>query len=735
MAKYLASQGVGSPRAQGSARKLQYPFLVIIGPSGQFGQIMAPSGTWPNNINYDLPEDPFAMSAWGNVFNHKSLAFYKNEILYSLRVHGTLNTDCNYAYQLYGQTEGIKINPQNGALKLDANTSLSRQVAFDGFFHKQFYATIKGHWYELAGYLRLPGDKILFATQNFKESLMYGLYDGSNPIWIELAAGEGSYPILTPSSGWMPYCQIYGQPGTTSDVAWSPGLAGSVNNWIGGLDCKDSTEAPTNMMSCICDMVNHKGTIYIAQQSKVIGLTLDGKCNFIHNDYVDDSNVDQVDIGTELYQSRTNNGTITPGSRCFAEYKGILYMLQNNGKLYTVSPGGLKEVANLTTLGTPYSSGIFGGQANTTIGSVTSRRCFLSNFNSQLHAFLNYSTTYKVAKGTEGATGRGLFWATSYDGVNWTDRTVNIPGSGTCPPSGLTSAQYNNITYPYKFAGRVGVNKKYTIWQILASGTQTPGPLKYTTCHVSGIMQHTEIPMIWGSGDMLDPPGTAFNSLNMSMKKGIVSGYLAPTWVTYPQGFKTVTVSGVKKFHPYGHSASGYDYTGCHNWHISGFTDEDKDVLHLVLSENYHGISAYGQVLYYQLNKTSGWDRKNYLPKCNQLNGLIPIDMYDPEVIIPSGSFYNSNPKVDEVNHTISVDFKIFDWPFWSNVNIKMEYSIDGYTWHSACGLRNISTGSKASDPSGIIGTQHTIIWNYGNDLSPNMDYNYLQLRIRATEV
>jgi hypothetical protein len=241
------------------------------------------------------------------------------------------------------------------------------------------------------------------------------------------------------------------------------------------------------------------------------------------------------------------------------------------------------------------------------------------------------------------------------------------------------------------------------------------------------------IPWIVNSGTMLDTPGTAFGSLKCPLNRGAISGFLFPTWVQKPGSFSTYGVPN--QFRPKGVGASGYDYTGCHNWHISGHVDEEDSKLKLLFTEDFHGKGTWGASLLYELNKSSGWTRRNYLAKSNQLNGFIPIDLYDPEVLIPSGDLYNPNPRVDEINKTVKVNYKVYDWPYWSKVTTRLEYSTDnGYTWNYAGGQRAVSPGTKQTDPSGTIGGAGSITWNYGNQLSHATEYPNIQLRIRAQE-
>jgi hypothetical protein len=422
-------------------------------------------------------------------------------------------------------------------------------------------------------------------------------------------------------------------------------------------------------------------------------------------------------------------------TRSFAIHNGELYLLQGDGKVFEVHVAGLKQVGDIAQLTTTWASGIYGGyvtEANQTAwGGASAYRCYMASFNNQLHAFINFRSTYKVAKGTDGSstTGRGIFWATSFDGVNWTDQSPNLPGSGIQATSG-SLANWLTDTIPYRISGFTGYNRNtHNKWQAIASGKT----LGFARCQPSGLRQHKMIPWIVNSGTMLDTEGTAFGSLHCPLNRGAISGFLFPTFVQKPDHFRTY--GSPNQFRPEGIGASGYDYTGCHNFHISGFADEEESKLKLLFTEDFHGQGTWGASLLYELNKSSGWTRKNYLAKSNQLNGLIPIDLYDPEILIPSGDLYNPNPRIDEVNETVSIDYKVYDWPYWSEVTTRLEYSINnGRTWNYAGGQRAVSAGTKLTDPSGTIGGAGRIIWNYGDQLSHSTEYPNVQLRLRAQE-
>ncbi len=705
MARYYASAGIRY--SQGPTDKPDaYPFIVIIGPSGQAGQVHGPSGL----------ANPIIYEAYEQTSNHKCLAFYKNEILISLRdAIGTLRANYGMAWMPYGMPAGQKKNPALDSIEDEDGYSIANRVMMDGFKFKCCLPVMLDWYKEHFAYYKMPGGKLFWCFPTMQETLTYGFYDGKNPTWT----------ISGSTSGYRTHSGIY----FGRNFQTAADMLDSIR--YGGVH-RDLDTVGTGPSSSVNDIIYYKGTIYIAFEDKIIGIVPGGKGNFVWHNKVDDSEVSEDSSLTSNYISRSSNN-LYGGSqnRCFAIHNNTLYMLQADGKLFEVNAGGIKQIKDLAALGTPWSSGIYGGYtqeaSQTSWPGSTGFRCFMVSFNKQLHAFLNFRTTWDVAKGTDGAAGgRGIFWATSHDGVKWSDRSNKLPGSGIHPTSGTLPIWLGTIN-PYKFSGRTGYNRsQYTVWQASASGKV----LKFAACRPSGFRQHKMIPWVSTSGTMIDGEYTAFGSLHCPLNRGAISGYLFPTWIQYP----LYHILG-GQFRPYSHGPSGYDYTGCHNWHISGHTDEVNKKLRLMFSEDFHGAGVWGATLFYDLSESSGWNRVNYLAKSNQLNGLVPIDLYDPEVLIPSGDLYNPNPRINEISKQLTLDYYLYDWPHWSLVTTRMEYSIDdGQSWHYAGGQRSLSTGSKATDPSGVNGVKHTWTWNYADYLNHNTDYNRIQLRVRAQE-
>jgi len=705
MNKYFAFAGIR--HYQGTTSNLAtWPFLVIMGPSGQLVQVHGPSGNAGSSSA--IPRYPHYLQAYEQTFNHKALAFNKNEIVLSLR-YGRESAGRNllYAWSPMPQTEGRKQNSASFPV-VESNVSLTGHIMKDGYNWSILQGDLDDFYREHHAAIKLS-DSIFWTFPLQQQRLCYGTYKQSPQIYVDIA-----------NSGWKPNAGKYGPGNNTGDVHYNlMSDAGLTNPRWEGITPASLNDYSDN----ICDMIEHNGTIYIAKQYAVYALTPGDRGNTIHFDYAEDSGIAGLSE-TSSYTTRRIQGEYGPLSRCFAVHNNILYMLQNDGKLFEIYPGGIKEKADLSILGTPWSSGITGGYCpalDTPWVASNGKRCYLASYNNQLHAFLNFSSTYKLAKG---AVGYGIFWGTSHDAENWSDRSENLPSSGVITPSGLSSSDWRTTIAPYLFSG-----KNATVWP-LGYGHAESG----VECQPSGYRQIGIIPW-WSSGVLLDVQYTPYGSLQVPLQYGTISGFLFPTNVAYPFGYGYQD----EVWAPSGVGASGYDYSGCKNYHIAGHVDKDNRLLRLMFSEDYNKGT-----LFYSLNRSSGWIQQNYVPESKQLNSYIPIDLYSPEIIIPSGTLYNPNPRIDEVNKRVYVNYNILDWGFWDLANISMEYSIDGSVWSRAnaisiAGLsdsiRNRSTGSKASDPSGVIGASYTACWDYSKDLSSNVFYPNTKIRIRAESI
>lgn len=704
--KYFAFAGIRDVQNPTDDLK-EFPFIVIMGPSGQMAQVHGPSG-----VVGKIPEDTHDLHAWEQTFCHRPLSFYNNRILLSLRNGANiLNRNFLWAWEPFGQIEDAKIN--SAGFVSEPSADADDLIIKDGYNWTLLQAEMADFYRQHYAFLDYGGSAFWVFPYE-RASLSYGTYKGEEPHFEQQGA----------ESGWKFSSGKYGPANRTADPNYNIQMDGGFTNprW-GGI--KADITVLGNLIDNICDMVEHKGIIYIAKQYGVYSLIPGGRGVVIHMDYQTDEDIDDITESSD-YTSRKQQNIYGTGSRSFAVHNDTLYMLQNNGKLFEITPGGIRQKADLTTIGTPWSSGIIGGAIslaitdNTWPGAVR-KRCYLASFNNQLHAFLNFSSNYKLSEGT---TGQGVFWGTSFDAENWSDRSENLPASGIHPPSGLNNATWRSTINPYLFSGR-----NLTVWP---NGYDAPSGIP---CQPSGFRQTGLLPW-WGSGILRDPANTSYDSLKVPLNKGALSGYLFPTFVQYPEGYGFQNGS----FGPSGVGPSGYDYTGCHNYHISGNVDKDENVLHLMFTEDFDD----GGTLLYDLTKSSGWIQKNWATETKQLNGYIPIDLYSPEIIMASGDLYNPNPRVDEVNQRVYIDYDIYDWGYWDSSRVFVEYSTNGQDWATADHIAisgksdpivNRTTGTKETDPSGVNGAPYTICWEYSKDISKNVFYPNVMIRLRAESV
>lgn len=756
MSRYAAAAGIRRTGASADARK--DPFIVIVGPSGQCTSVPAPSGLSGSTQG----ADPAAFNAYHHAMSHVALAWIRNEIVTSLRTdQGTIRRDWGYAWQPYGQQGGQKKN--DAGYSFESLVSMSSDLMFDGFNWKTILYgadTVKHSW----AYKRIVGGAAFWtAMASFarEEPANYGGYTGKDPVRTGDTGGASA------PSGWRPLSGLLGKaPFDVISSAHFDEAAGNIVHPEGIL------ADPINIASvstAVNDVLqDSRGNIYVAVQHGVIVLRYGGKGQWLWSEGLF-SDADTGDYTRSAgYQSRLQQG-LTGGSvpRSLAEHDGEVYMLSNTGKVHILRPDSVRQVANLKLLGTPWSSGIFGGtharEPQPIDGAYTGsnvRRPLLVSFNGQLHAFLNFRSGFRLAKATtESAltTGRGVFWATSFDGRHWTDQSPNLPSSGIVSPSGgdvtagsisTHSSRWIAYTSPYRFSGFTGPGSKP---MPTPSGDFPPGygatPIGghnlssgLFPAQPSGLIQR-HLPF-WSSGNMIDPIGTPFDSLRVPLEHNTVSGYLFPTLVRYPKGFRfqdpvnggpLPSVSG-GVFRPSGVGPSGYDYTGCSNYHVAGYVDHAKNRLQLYFSRDFTS----GGTLMFELGEQSGWVRRNYLPHSKQLNGYVPVMLYDPEIIIPSGTILYPNPSIDEVNKTVTVKYRLYDWPFWRAVDVISEYSTDyGASWNRIGRQNGLSTGSKVTDPSGVNGTEYVLSWDWTSEphpLSKNEWQPHVQIRLRAID-
>ena len=571
--------------------------------------------------------------------------------------------------------------------------------------------------------------------------------------------------IVGGTTGWTPILDTYGDNTTTNDSRYQLMVDGAVGGG-GGMyytGCFYIDSDITNDRNAI-DAIEFNGTIYIAGQHYLYGLSEHGNRGSM---IFYDAKQTEYYYGTiyktlkdvEDYETRGSTGTYGGGTgKCFAKHNNNLYMLSNDGTVYQIYPGKAVEVADLTALGTFSSSGVFGGSipynASTWTGNKGAFRPFLTSFNNQLHAFLNFRTDYKalnVAGKTYSTDGKGIFWATSFDGRNWSDFSYLLPSSGIVSASGkgLAATNWKVQTSPYWFSAmsgpnNIGASGGYDLRYLNGIGSSS----STVPAQPSGFTQteYIQFLSLVPSGDLVFDEHTKYSSLPYPLSWGVTNRFIYPTETRYPPEWsyynpitsgweESKTDNNVLK--PTGTPVSGYDYTGCHNYHISGATDEEEGVLRLLFTEDYQGESntagRHGSTSYYTLNKSSGWILRNFASKLNQVQGFVPCGMYDPQIFIPSGEYRNTNPRIDLLDKKVYLDYYVYDWPYWNPVDIIAEYSIDnGETWKYIGKTKNVSTGSEVTDPSGMAGQKHTYTWNYLNTLGKNNFYPNTKLRLRA---
>jgi hypothetical protein len=429
--------------------------------------------------------------------------------------------------------------------------------------------------------------------------------------------------------------------------------------------------------------------------------------------------------GYAAYKPRTSE--YTPFGikyKCPIKYNGRLLLLQNDGKLLEVTDGKVVQLTNIIDeLPTSaWASGIYGGDLGRGDNN-NSYKCYGVELDGTLHFFLNYQ------RGND----YGVFWATTDDFVTYVDRTQMLPSSGIVPPSGFNESKYLGLISPYKFSG----------WENFSAIGIDGWPLGATRCASSGWVQSSGIGAEWhGSGTFLENDYTQTpDSWDIPMYYAQRTKFLAPTFVIDPAGFTPGLV-------PTGVGASGYRWDGVSNYHIHGVKDETEEKVHLFFTpdviNNSEGdadiddLNPPNQTLYFTLNANNEWSFRNQF-SCKRLSWVEPTDMIEPSVLLASGNYYKRFPYEDRINGVVYQPFKIYDWPFFTSVDLEIQYSLDyGANWHDAkphptlsCSLTGLDTGSLATDPSGTIGKDYTFAWDYFSDVGNNRK-DHVQFRIRA---
>ncbi|MHA2319948.1 MAG: hypothetical protein ACXAC6_19600 [Candidatus Hodarchaeales archaeon] len=824
MSRIFVAQGVGhndrptaSPIANDPDQWRKWPYVLLWNAaSGNIAQLTPPSGA--GTADQFIVGHARKLHAFPHNCSHKPIAWKNNKLLTFWRDNlNNVNSDFTFSWHPYQQTDGIIVNGVNA--QFDTNTDFNSHLVFDG------------RNYELAGFriTNIGGfqcintaDSIFWCKQINEPGYIYGMIRGhfdsnGRPFVVNPTVPESYFPNLG----------NYGSPGILDTVkfeTYQGATAGGFSSIQGGIDFKQTNASvgmPTDITLSPCDMIEFKGSWYVATQTAIWVTRPGTKGSFIVNEYWDNRQdefggdsalgLNDVDINRNISSKGSNEGM-----RSFVIHKDKLYVLVNTGKLFQVRPQGLISISDIKQVGTHFASGIVGGSYDITplvaaggFPAPQAFRPFCASFDNKIHAFLNYELTSTqlrnatgegIAKASDSSNnGKGVCWFVSEDdGFTWTDLTSSLPTSGILTPSGniVNFGNWLQITSPYKFSGRFGpavypssygpqnVNELNHLGQI------APGP-KGDDVFPSGFRQATGRPIeaggkedripYWASGMLEDAAGTPFNSLSPALDKAVISGFMGPTLINYPSGFAYVETPGLSgvlnegTFNPLNtttfeftigtppplgsgvwravaQGSKGWDFTGVRNRHIAGYVDYDTEPsnpkLRLYFSDNTPGSvggaldSAQSATSFYDLNRSFQWIQKNYVHIAGQMAGYIPTDLYDPEIIIPSGSAADVNPKIDPFNKTAKIKFHILDWGKWSQCNVKLSYSIDGgQNWNDATvsgQVSSLSTGTPVTDPSGLgfdTNQFHEIHWLYGDDIRTGEFLPNVRLRMRAESI
>lgn len=797
--RYAILQGVGFPdRPTHSSQNWpemwrKWPHLVIQGPSGQLAILPAVSGLGTTGGGTGHANTQLGVAAsqhnYVGLMNHKAISFKHNSIVHFWLSNLAAGTDPGFLWHPYNNA----VHLNQGGPNFDTNNSLDDYLIFDGFHHTLH---IFGNDNKEAGCGGISvQDGVLWARTSDVNgaTYMYGNWTGELPFVAQAS------PLH-----YFPAPRMFGNPGEQDEKFFFPDGRNSLSTRTiqGGVDYRYAqTSNPQDQVQGICDIAEHEGSIYYCSQQAVWANRIGMKGSFIYAGYFhnrqDEWGGDSV-VG--LSQVDTTRGSQAqfndPQMRVFAKHNGSLYMLQNDGKMFTVDPHGITQIANLATdiTNSPYGSGIKGGSLqevpNAPTRPTTPRafRPFLISFNRQLHAFLTYEMTNTVmqqrtgtavAKSSFSSSVQGIGWFTSYDGANWSDRTPNLANasqSGIITPSGNNQSvvSWRNTTAPFIHSALQNTHypSGYGASAPSATGPElkpsgfrqaTGQPTEASSRHLGGFASgwgDTDRLPIWNSGMFLDTPGTAFNNLGARMDKGTVSGFLYPTIVNYPSGYAYINgnqlngttvptnllpaVSG-GVWGPFRQGATGWDFTGVRGRHVTGYINDADDktnnnTLVLCFSDNPNNLDNENQVAshFFELNKSSGWHQMNYVHWGGAFcGGYQRADIYDPEVIIPSGSFADPNPLVDMERGWLKIKFNVIDFGFWDNVSMKFSYTTDeGINWKDGTiasgSMGPLSTSTKQADPSGLIGGSHTIWWDYKSDIGGNEFHPLVRIRLRA---
>lgn len=785
--KILAAMGAGctistyTTYPDYSAFAKYNPFLIFVGPSGNVCRL--PDPLHMRNPYYDNGIEERSPSGWDGIgqLATNALSWGGNELLFYTDAYrgilaGTLEGGEIYAFCPYGVNR-IEQPPSESHLP-EATYNLPQKhyhfglgasfhaaafgvqpytcVVQDGTYYKKVEKTFEQYYHQNASIINICNSAHLVHKLNASNltdvggSVTSPIYNRAY-IWhtpLRYATNEecraASESPDTAGSGYLSLVTGFGPQHHSRSVLYT------ADNYFGAYDyCKNFDCIRTDDSSILFQMQTmfFNGRLYLVTED-MIGVAIPaipggfGFKPILHESVRDTKTWGHNDKLAYVNHQPAPTTQAPYGAyyKCPIKFGNRLLFLQNDGKLLELVDGDVIERSDITEYlpANQYASGIYGGNIKFGYGTNVnnSYKCFGITIGNTLHVFLNYFID---------ANKCGIFWGTTTDLVEWTDNTNSLPSSGIIAPSGMTTNEYLGKIGTYQFSG---YNNFDTV-EPAYSGSPSGYPIGVTPCRPSGWTQSDSIDMEWqGSGTFYDCDYSLTpDNWDIPMSYGPRSRYLFPTWLKTPASF---TVVGLQ---PSGIGFEGYDWTGVYNYHVHGYKDEIEEKVHLFFSEdviNHKGDTSKlitdrenvpSQVLYYTLDSNNNWTFMNQF-KTKRLAWVEPTDMHEPSILMPSGSNQHTRyPYEDRIDKVVYQPIIIYDWPFFSKVNLEAQYSTNyGNTWNNAtphstlsCALTNLDTGSLATDPSGIIGVQHMFAWDYISDVG-NSRRDWVQFRFRAVK-
>jgi len=542
--KYAIMQGNGSMNREIPATRYnpdayrKHPYLVAQGPSGQLAILPPFSGTG-TGTEFGDTIDPHADRAertyhsYMSICSHKPIAWRRNKIHQMWRT--TLDSSNSPASLVWHPYKNAYFHRNASCGSFDTNSTYNKHIIHDVDHGGAFYPRSPN----IGGYQYIAHQDGIYGVHMESED---GAYIYVNTSYYASGVTEPTN-FDEVNNCLQPRLGGFGNPGDSEDGRFVfPGDDSAASSQAAVFYATSDTSDPNDETLTPCDIVEHEGAFYFCSQNRVWSTRIGQKGCFIYSDFWDMRQDEIGDAVNGLALIDPDRGTKSlydgPQARVFAKHRGNLYMLQADGKILEVFPGGLvlrEDLKNDAALKSPWASGIRGGSLQRT--PITSAvqfpqprvaRPFMISFNDELHAFLNYDITsatlelqtgFPIAKGNEDGTSnaRGLCWFTSHDGFNWHDRTsrlglVPTMASGIITPSGnkqlvvdwqqITSpyifSAFQNTNYPSGYGARTGVsdeNSKFlsseASQQTGDRAPETRGSYEQTVLEPSGYRQAT----------------------------------------------------------------------------------------------------------------------------------------------------------------------------------------------------------------------------------------------------